>query len=68
MEPFQCTLDEMDAPLRAEIGSAQTAGDFQSLPLTVCVGEVVRLFGLYIKLYILVEPRSRREMKQPYLF
>ena len=55
MEPFQPTLEDMDAPLKAEIGSTQTGGDFQSLPLTVCVGEVVRLFGLYIKLYILME-------------
>ena len=45
----------MDAPLKAEIGSTQTGRDFQSLPLSVSFGESVRLFGLYIKLYVLIE-------------
>ncbi len=39
LEPFEPAPEDENAPLKAEIGSTQTGGDFRSLPLTVFVGE-----------------------------
>ena len=61
MEPFQPTQTDKEAPVRAEIGSSQKGSDFQSIPLSVMLGDAVNLFGLYIKLYILVEEEENMD-------
>ena len=61
MELFQPTQTDKEAPVRAEIGSSQKGSDFQSIPLSVMLGDAVNLFGLYIKLYILVEEEENMD-------
>ena len=43
LEPFVPTPADYDASIRAAIGGSQQ-GDFQDLPLTVCVADVVHFF------------------------
>ena len=37
LEPFQPAPKDVDTPLKAEIGSSQTAGDFQPLTESACL-------------------------------
>ena len=39
LEPFQPAPKDVDTPLKAEIGSSQTAGDFQPLTPSISVGK-----------------------------
>ena len=56
-EPFVPTPADYDASIRATIGGSQQ-GDFQDLPLTVCVAVVQ--FGVYMKAQALSEMRGCR--------
>ncbi len=53
-EPFVPTTADISASIRAAIGGSQH-GDFQDLPLTVCVADVVQ-FGVYMKFFIISDP------------
>ena len=53
LEPFEPTSADRIAPIRAAVGSSQK-GDFQDLPLTVRVADVLT-FGVYLKFFIIRE-------------
>ncbi len=55
MEPFILSVVEEEAALMAQIGSSQTSSDFQSIPVTISIGDACSLFGIYLKLFLLVE-------------
>ena len=54
LDPFILSPTQRGAPIRAEIGRTQK-GDFQDVSLSICVADVVDMFGLYVKFYILLE-------------
>lgn len=47
------TLENEDQPLKVQIGDSQNAKNFQDLPLSAVVRDVVSMFGLYIKFFLL---------------
>ena len=55
LEPFSPPSESRNAPVRALIGRAQNAMDFQDVPLNVCVADAVSLFGVYIKFIIMLD-------------
>ena len=47
------TLENEDQPLKVQIGNSQNAKNFQDLPLSAVVRDVVSMFGLYMKFFLL---------------
>ena len=47
------TLEKEDQPLKVQIGNSQNAKNFQDLPLSALVRDVVSMFGLYMKFFLL---------------
>ena len=49
------TFEKEDQPLKVQIGNSQNAKNFQDLPLSAIVRDVVSMFGLYMKFFLLEE-------------
>ena len=54
IEPFR----SLETNRVLEIGSAQNSKDFQGIPVTIYISDIVG-FGLYVKFYILQKKKKR---------